>query len=124
MNGLEVGWSIGFITIALWIGMTALGAIVSAINLWTAYSDLRYQVGKQDQRWQRMLIARTNYANELMRVVVHTLLFIAGVLVARGQFNPDPPPASIFIRCVILLTIATLLSQSIVHRWLRRRLTR
>lgn len=116
--------SVGFVTIAMWIGMTAFGVIVGLINLRAAHADLKYQIGKQERQWQRALIAKVNIANEIMRVVVHTLLFVAGVLVAWVQFNPDPPPASLYVRCVILLTIATLVSQTLIHRWLRVRLTR
>lgn len=116
--------SVGLVTIAIWIGLTAFGLIVSLINLRAARGDLRHQIGQQEIRWQRALIAKVNIAFESMRVVVHTLLFVAGVLVAWVQFNPDPPPASLYVRCVILLTIATLVSQTLIQRWLRVRLTR
>lgn len=117
--------TVGGVTIALWIGMAAFGAVVSSINLWAAHNDLKYQVGKQEFRWQRALIARVNMTNEIMRVIVHTLLFVAGVMVAwRTTFNPNPPGTSLYVRAVILLTIATLVSQTLIHRWLRVRLTR
>lgn len=116
--------SVGLVTISMWIGMTAFGALVSLLNLRASHADLKAQIGRPDQRWQRALIAKVNIANEIGRIVVHTLLFVAGVLVAWVQFNPDPPPASLYVRGVILLTIAILVSQTLVHRWLRHRLTK
>lgn len=117
--------SVGLVTISLWIGMAALGAVVSLVNLADARADLKHQVGKQEQRWQRALIAKVNIANETMRAVAHALLCVAGVMVVlRTEFNPNPPGTSLYVRGVILLTIAILVSQTLVHRWLRRRLTR
>lgn len=116
--------SVGLITISLWIGMAAFGVVVALVNLRAARKDLQHQIGRPEPLWQRILIAKVNTANEIMRVVVLTLLLIAGSLVAAVQFTADPPPASLYVRSVILLTIATLVSQSLIHRWLRVRLTR
>lgn len=114
--------SIGLVTISMWIGLSTLGAVVALFNLWDAHNDLEYQIRKADRRWQRALIARVNISNEIMRVVAHVFLFVAGVMIARGQIDPNPPPVSLYIRCVILVTIAVLVSQTMVHWWLRRRL--
>lgn len=116
--------SVGLITISLWIGMAAFGVVVALVNLRAARKDLQHQIGRPEPLWQRILIAKVNTANEIMRVVVLTLLLIAGSLVAAVQFTADPPPASLYVRSVILLTIATLVSQSLIHRWLRVRLTK
>lgn len=116
--------SVGLVTISLWIGLAGVGAVASLVNLRAARADLRYQAGRPEPLWQRALIARVNLAFEIMRVVAHTLLFVAGVLVAWVQFNPEPPPASLYVRGVILVTIGILVSQTLVHRWLRHRLTK
>ena len=117
--------SVGLVTITMWIVMTAFGAVVSLANVWDARDDLKYQVGKHDHRWQRALIARVNMANEIMRVIAHVLLFVAGVIVVvTTQLVPNPSPANLYVRSVILLTIAILVSQTLVHRWLRHKLKR
>lgn len=113
--------SVGLVTIAMWIGLTGFGAIVGLVNLQAARDDFEVQRGRQ---WWRVLTAKVNIAFEILRVVAHVLLFVAGVLVAWVQFNPDPPPASLYVRCVILFVIASLVAETLVHRWLRHRLTR
>lgn len=119
---VAVAVSVGLITISLWIVMAGFGGIVSFLNLAVAREDLKYQIGKTEKNKTRALIAKVNIANELMRCVVLILLFIAGVLVASVQFSPDPPPASLYVRGVILLTIAVLVTNTLLHRWLRRKL--
>lgn len=114
--------SVGFVTIAMWIGLAAFGAVLSVWNLVDAHGDYEYQRSRQDILWRRRLIAIVNEIEEAMRVIVHTLMFIAGVLVAWVQFNPEPPPASLYVRGVILLGIVTLVAQTLMHRWLRHRL--
>lgn len=117
--------SVGFVTIALWISMAFAGAIVAAVNLRAARGDRKYQLGKQEQQWRRVLIAKVNATTELLRLAAHTLLFVAGVLVAwRTEFNPNPPGTSLYVRCVLLFVIAALLTETLLHRWLRHRLTK
>lgn len=113
----------GLVTISLWIVMSGFGALVSFLNLAVAREDFIYQIGKTEKHRTRALIAKVNIANELMRCIVLILLFIAGVLVSWVQFTPDPPPASLYVRSVILLTIAVLVTNTLLHRWLRRTLT-
>lgn len=103
--------------------MAAAGAVITAFNLRDAYKDLRFQA-KRNLVNGRVLIARVTLANEATGFVAHVLLLIAGCLVAAVQYNPDPPPASLYVRSAILLTIAILVSHSIVLRWLRHRLNR
>ena len=107
----------------MWIVMTAFGAVVSLANAWDARDDLKYQIGRQEYRWQRALIAKVNITNEIMRVIAHILLFIAGLIVViTTQLVSNPSPANLYVRSVILLTIAILVSQTLMHRWLRHRL--
>lgn len=116
--------TVGGVTIGLWIAMTAVGVIVASINLWVARGDLRHQIGKRERRWERILIAKVNFTFEVLRVAAHGGLFVAGVMIAWKQFNPNPPGVSLYIRGVIMFAIAVLLTESLVHRWLRVRLTR
>jgi len=102
--------------------MSGFGIFVSFINILIAREDLTYQIGKTKQHYQRSLVAKVNIANEIMRCVTLLLLFIAGILVASVQFSPDPPPASLYVRGVILLTIAVLVTKSLLYRWLRHKL--
>lgn len=112
----------GLVTIAMWIGLSGFGALVSFVNLLIAREDLKYQIGKAERRYALTLIAKVNIANEIMRCVVLLLLFIAGILVASVQFSADPPPASLYVRSVILLTITVLVTNTLLHRWLRHKL--
>ena len=112
----------GLVTISMWIFMSGFGIVVSFINILIAREDLIYQVGKLKKHYSRSLIAKVNIANEIMRCVVLLLLFISGILVAAVQFAPNPPPASLYVRGVILLTIAVLVTNTLLQRWLRHKL--
>lgn len=111
---------IGFVTITLWIVLAAVGVAVTAFNLYDAGGDLAF-LRKQAANG-RTLVAQVGIANEIARLVALTLLLVAGLLVAQVQYNPDPPPASLYVRSVIILTIAVLVAQTIVQRWLRLKL--
>lgn len=113
--------SVGFLTLAAWITMAAAGAVVTAFNLVDAYRDYRVLKGV-GQVNGRMLVARVALWNEATRLAAHVLLLIAGILVAGRQINPNPPPTSLYVRAVILMTIVALVSQTISLRWLRRKL--
>lgn len=115
--------SVGFLTITAWIVLTAIGAVVSIFNLRDAWIDMKIL---QERRLVngRTLIAKVSLANEASRLVAHTLLLIAGSLVAAVQFNANPPPASLYVRSAILITIIILVTNTIVERWVRRRLSR
>lgn len=115
--------SVGFLTITAWIVLTATGALVSAFNLRDAWIDIKIL---QERRLVngRTLIAKVALANEATRLVAHVLLLVAGSLVAAVQFNANPPPASLYVRSAILATIIILVTNTIVERWLRHRLTR
>lgn len=114
--------SVGFLTITAWIAMTATGAVVSIFNLRDAWIDMKIL---QERRLinGRTLIAKVSLANEASRLLAHILLLIAGILVAAVQFNANPPPASLYVRSAILITIAILVANTIVERWVRHRLT-
>lgn len=114
--------TVGLVTISMWIIMSGFGAIVSLFNLEVARQDFAHQVDRSTRLPQRELIAKVNIVNEILRCIVLILLFIAGVLVAWVQFTPDPPPASLYVRSVILLTISVLVTNSLIHRWLRHKL--
>lgn len=116
--------SVGLITIAYWIGASALGAVVSPVNLWVSRGDLKYQIGKQEQEWRRVLVAKVNFFFEALRIVIFVSMLVAGVLVAWVQFNPDPPAASLYVRGCILLILTSLVTETLVRRWLRVRLTK
>lgn len=115
--------SVGFWTITAWIALTTTGAIVSIFNLRDAWIDMRIL---QERRLVngRTLIAKVSLVNEVTRLVAHVLLLIAGILVAAVQFNADPPPASLYVRSAILMTIIILVTNTIVERWVRHRLKR
>lgn len=115
--------TVGLVTIVIWIGLACFGLFVSFFNILDARKDHKRQIHMTERRRERLLIAKVNMANEIMRCVVLFLLLIAGILVAWVQFAPDPPVASLYVRCVILLTIATLVTKTLLHRWLRRELT-
>lgn len=113
--------SIGFITITAWIVLAATGILVSILNLWDSWGDYVY-VRESKLVNGRVLIAKVGLVTEIMRLAAHTLMLIAGILVAAVQFNPEPPPASLYVRCAILTTLAILVSQTIIAFWLRRKL--
>lgn len=115
--------SVGFWTITAWIVLTAVGAVVSIFNLRDAWIDMKIL---QDRRLVngRTLIAKVGLANEASRFVAHCLLLAAGILVAAVQFNANPPPASLYVRSAILMTIIILVTNTIVERWVRHKLTR
>lgn len=115
--------STGLVTICMWIGLSGFGVILSIFNILDARKDHVRQIRMTERRRERILIARVNMANEIMRFVVLTLLLIAGILVASVQFSAEPPPASLYVRSVILLTITTLVTKTLLQRWLRRELT-
>lgn len=115
--------SIGFLTITAWIVLTATGAVVSVFNLRDAWIDIKI-LQERGLVNGRALIAKVALANEATRLVAHSLLLVAGIMVAAVQFNPNPPPASLYVRSAILMTIAILVTNTIVERWLRHRLTR
>lgn len=114
--------SIGFITIAAWIVLTSLGVSVAALNLWDSWVDLRL-VKEARISNGRVLVAKVALWTESSRLLAHVLLLIAGILVAAVQFNPVPPPASLYVRSVILLTISILVAHTLLARWLRHKLT-
>lgn len=114
--------SAGFITIAAWIILTSVGVSVAALNLWDSWVDLRF-VAKAHISNGRVLVATVALWTESSRLLAHVLLLVAGILVAAVQFNPVPPPASLYVRGVILTTIAILVAHTLLARWLRRRLT-
>lgn len=114
--------SIGFITITAWIVLTSIGVGVAALNLWDSWVDFRFVREAQISNG-RVLVAKVALWTESSRLVAHTLLLVAGILVAAVQFNPVPPPASLYVRGVILLTISILVAHTLLARWLRRKLT-
>lgn len=113
--------SIGFITITLWIVLAAIGIAVTTLNLWASWGDFVY-VRESQVVNGRALTAKTALVSEATRLVAHVLMLVAGILVAAVQFNPEPPPASLYVRCAILATLAILVSHTIIAFWLRRRL--
>lgn len=114
--------SIGFITITAWIVLAATGIVVTTLNLWDSWFDLVF-VKESRIKNGRVLIAKVALVSEATRLVAHVLMLVAGILVAAVQFNPEPPPASLYVRSAILATLAILVSHTIIARWLRRRLT-
>lgn len=114
--------SIGFITITAWIVMTSIGVGVAGLNLWDSWVDFSY-VREARISNGRVLVAKVALWTESSRLVAHALLLVAGILVAAVQFNPVPPPASLYVRSVILLTISILVGHTLLARWLRHRLT-
>lgn len=115
--------SVGFWTITAWIVLTAIGAVVSIFNLRDAWIDMKI-LQERHLVNGRTLIAKVGIANEVSRLVAHILLLIAGIMVAAVQFNADPPPASLYVRSAILMTIIILVTNTIVERWVRHKLTR
>lgn len=113
--------SIGFITITLWIVLAGTGIAVTILNLWDSWGDYLY-VRESKVVNGRALIAKTALVSEVTRLVAHVLMLVAGILVAAVQFNPEPPPASLYVRCAILATLAILVSHTIIAFWLRRKL--
>lgn len=115
--------SIGFLTITAWIVLTATGAVVSIFNLHDAWIDMKIL---QERRIEngRTIIAKVSLANEVTRLVAHCLLLVAGIMVAAVQYNANPPPASLYVRSAILATITILVTNTIVDRWVRHRLSR
>lgn len=113
--------SVGFLTLAAWISMAAFGAIITAFNFDDAYRDYRAMTDARLGNG-RLLVAKVSLWNEATRLAAHVLLMIAGILVAARQFNPDPPPASLYVRSTILLVIVALVSQTISLRWLRHKI--
>lgn len=113
----------GLITISLWIGMAAVGVVIAAFNLYDAVADLRW-LEQQGSVNGRFPVARVAVLNEATGLLALLLLLTGGILVANVQYNPDPPPASLYVRGTILLTIAILVSHTITLRWLRHRLDR
>lgn len=113
--------SVGFITIAAWIVLTSLGVVVAGLNLWDSWMDLDIV---RDARIKngRVLVAKVALITEASRLLAHCLLLVAGILVAAVQFNPVPPPASLYVRGVILSTIIILVAHTLLARWLRRKL--
>lgn len=114
--------SVGFITIVAWIVLTSLGVGVATLNLWDSWVDFRVVQEEQISNG-RVLVAKVALWTETSRLLAHVLLLVAGVLVAAVQFNPMPPPASLYVRGVILLTISILVGHTLLARWLRRKLT-
>lgn len=115
--------SVGFLTITAWIILTAVGVVMAGWNLRDSLIDYRF-VKEKRLRNGRVLVAKVAVVSEVTRLIAHILLLIAGSLVAAVQFNANPPPASLYVRSAILLTIAILVSHTILARWLRHRLTR
>lgn len=113
--------SIGFITIAAWIILTSLGVLGAGLNLWGSWGDFLY-VKKARIADDRVLFAKVALWLEASRLLAYVLLLVAGVLVAAVQFNPVPPPASLYVRGVILLTICILVAHTLLALWLRRKL--
>lgn len=113
--------TVGLVTITAWIAMAAVGALITAFNLGDAMRDYRAlrSLGYVNGR---ALVAKVALWNEGTRLLAHLLLLIAGALVAWRQFNPDPPPASLYVRATILVTLVALVSQTISLRWLRHRI--
>lgn len=109
----------GLVTIVMWISMSAIGIIISCFNILDSRKDLVHQLHMTERRRERRLIAKVNMINEVMRFIVLILFLIAGILVAAVQFSANPPPASLYVRSVILLTIAMLVAKTLLHRWLR-----
>lgn len=114
--------SVGFITIAAWIVLTSIGVGVAGLNLWDSWVDFRL-VKEARISNGRVLVAKVALWTETSRLLAHALLLVAGILVAAVQFNPVPPPASLYVRGVILLTISILVGHTLLARWLRRKLT-
>lgn len=113
--------SIGFITITLWIVLAATGIVVTILNLWDSWGDYLF-VRESKVVNGRALIAKVALISEATRLVAHVLMLVAGILVAAVQFNPEPPPASLYVRCAILATLAILVSHTFIAFWLRRKL--
>lgn len=116
--------SVGFITIAAWIILTAVGVVMAGWNLRDSLLDYRFAKEQHHLMNGRVLVAKVAIVSEVSRLAAHCLLLVAGILVAAVQFNANPPPASLYVRSAILLTIAILVSHTILARWLRHRLTR
>lgn len=113
--------SVGFITIAAWIVLTSLGVVVATLNLWDSWRDFLY-VREARIFNGRVLVAKVALVTESSRLLAHALLLVAGILVAAVQFNPVPPPASLYVRGVILLTISILVAHTLLALWLRHKL--
>lgn len=112
---------IGDVTITLWIATAACGVGVTAWNLRDAWLDLR-ALDTLKLKNGRRLIAHVALANEAALLIACLLLFVAGILVAAIQYNPNPPPASLYVRSAIMLTILILVLNSVVSRWRRHTL--
>lgn len=115
---------------ALWIGVAAIGAIITAINLFDSVQD-KHSLTKKNIRNGRRLIANVTLLNESTRILIHLIFLAIGILAAT---LPNPPEnanlpstqqaISFLIRWGLITASVLLVTQSVSLRLMRRKLAK
>lgn len=113
---------------ALWIGVAAIGALVTAVNLVDSIQD-KHSLTKKNIRNGRRLIANVTLLNESTRILIHLIFLAIGVLAATLPDAPSSIPAtqqviSFLIRWGLITASVLLVTQSVSLRLMRRKLAK